>query len=113
MKKLFDMAVKVGEYTDQHGKTKGRWENVGAVMEGKDGPFAFIKKTFNPAGVPTQEGRESIIVSFFKPKKDDGWGSASGDASGDAQRDNGGGYPPVSRNWDPMASYDDGGSVPF
>ncbi|MBQ7262845.1 MAG: hypothetical protein IJR14_03905 [Synergistaceae bacterium] len=111
MRKLFDMAVKVGEYEDQHGRTKGRWKNIGVVMDGKDGPFALIEKTFNPAGVPTQDGRESIIVSFFKPKeKDSSWTRGSGEQEQDGE----GGYPPsASRDWDPRRDMDDDGSVPF
>lgn len=113
MKKLFDMAVKVGEYEDQHGRTKGRWKNIGVVMEGKDGPFALIEKTFNPAGVPTQDGRDTIIVSFFKPKeKDDAWTRGSGEQDASSS-DGGGDLPPVSRDWDPRRDMDDDGSVPF
>lgn len=65
--KTHDLAVKVGEYK-QDGETKGRYENVGALMEGKDGPFVILKRTFNPAGVPdlSGEGRDSVIISCFE-----------------------------------------------
>lgn len=66
--KKYDLAVKVSEYTDRDGKTKGRYENVGAVLIGDNGPFITLKKTFNPAGVPTAEGKDSIIISCFEPK---------------------------------------------
>jgi hypothetical protein len=71
MKKLYDLAVKTGEYTDRSGQTKGRYENIGALMENDNGKFIFLKKTFNPAGVTAKDGSESIIVSMFKPREDE------------------------------------------
>ena len=68
MAKKYDLVVKTGEYTDQSGATKGRFKNVGVVMEGKDGPYILLDRTFNPAGVPGQDGRESIIVSMYEPR---------------------------------------------
>uniref|UniRef100_UPI00158BAB38 hypothetical protein n=1 Tax=Brucella pseudintermedia TaxID=370111 RepID=UPI00158BAB38 len=29
--------------------------------------FIMLKKTFNPAGVPGQDARESILISAFEP----------------------------------------------
>lgn len=65
MRKLYDLCVKTGSY-QKDGETRNRYENIGALMEGDNGKFIFLKKTFNPAGVETQDGRESIIVSMFK-----------------------------------------------
>jgi hypothetical protein len=71
-KKLYDLAVKTGEYQDRaSGQTKGRWQNVGAVMQSDDGnKFIMLAKWFNPAGVPDLSGKggESILVSMFKPQ---------------------------------------------
>ena len=67
MEKVYDMAVKVGEYV-KDGETKGRYENIGSVMKGENGSFCLLKKTFNPAGVQTAEGKDSILVSLFKPQ---------------------------------------------
>ncbi len=68
MKKLKDAVVKVGSYTNQQGETKGRFENVGVVMEGNDGSqFLLLKTTFNPAGCKV-EGKDSIIINFYEPK---------------------------------------------
>lgn len=72
MAKKYDLVVKTGEYTDQSGATKGRFKNVGVVMQGKDGPYILLDRTFNPAGVPGQDGRESIIVSMYEPRNDQG-----------------------------------------
>lgn len=72
-KKLYDLAVKTGEYTDNSGAKKGRWQNVGAVMANDDGgKFIMLAKWFNPAGVPDLSGKgatsESILLSMFEPK---------------------------------------------
>jgi hypothetical protein len=67
MKKLYDLAVKVGSYT-KDGAEKNRYENIGAMMDGDNGPFIFLKRSFNPAGVQFREGSESIVVSMFPPK---------------------------------------------
>ena len=73
IKKLYDLAVKTGEYTVQ-GQTKGRYENVGAVMQSDDGgKFIMLKRVFNPAGVPDLSGRnsDSVLLSMFPPKDSD------------------------------------------
>ena len=72
MKKLYDMVVKVGTYTGKDGSDKGRYQNVGVMMEGDNGPFLLMAKTFNPAGVPGQDGKESILISLFAPKDKSG-----------------------------------------
>lgn len=64
MKKAYDLAVKTGEYV-KDGETKGRYENVGAVMQGDNGPFIIMKRTFNPAGVPNPEDRDTCVISCF------------------------------------------------
>ena len=69
--KLYDLAVKTGEYQDNQGNKKGRWQNVGAVMKGDDGSkFIILAKWFNPAGVPDLSGRggEAVLLSMFEPK---------------------------------------------
>jgi len=71
VKKVYDLAVKTGSY-EKNGETKNRYENIGAVMEGENGQFMFLKRSFNPAGVPFKDGSESIIVSMFEPKKETG-----------------------------------------
>lgn len=69
MSKKYDVCVKVGEYTDNTGATKSRYQNVGAVMEGKDGPYMLLSRWFNPGGMPNPEGRESLLVSLFEPRQ--------------------------------------------
>ena len=73
MAKLYDLAVAVGSFTTQSGEEKKRWKNIGSVLETKDGgKVILIDRTFNPAGVPVEAGRDSIMVSMFPPKDKDG-----------------------------------------
>ena len=65
--KLYDVTVKTGEYTNGQGETKGRYENIGTMMQGDNGPFLILKRTFNPAGVPNPENKDSVICSCFAP----------------------------------------------
>ena len=69
MSKKYDLAVKVGSYTDREGNNKNRWENIGAIMHGDNGFYMMLKRTFNPAGVAGQNDRDSILVSMFEPDK--------------------------------------------
>ncbi len=66
MGKKYDLCVKVGSYKDKQGKDKGRYENVGAAMEGNDGPYLILKRTFNPSGVPNPDDRDTVIISCFE-----------------------------------------------
>jgi len=91
-KKLYDLAVKTGEYTVQ-GQTKGRYENVGAVMQSDDGnKFIMLKRVFNPAGVPDLSGRnsDSILLSMFAPREQE---QAPAQTQHQQQKSNG--YAPV------------------
>lgn len=96
MGKKFDLVVKVGEYTDGQGQTKGRFKNVGVMMDGDKGPYILLDRTFNPAGVGGNEGRESIIVSLYEPK----------DSAGQQQA-------PAAKSGGYKASDLDGDDVPF
>jgi hypothetical protein len=70
-KKLYDLAVKVGTY-EKDGKTKGRYQNIGAVLEGENGKYLLLDRYFNPAGVPNPDDRANVIVSMFEPKQGGG-----------------------------------------
>ena len=74
--KLRDIAVKTGEYLDrQSGQTKGRWQNVGALMKNDDGSeFIIMHRWFNPAGLPNPDNRDSVLMSCFKPNRQQGNG---------------------------------------
>lgn len=64
--KLYDMVVTVGEYVDRNGNQKRQYETIGTVFQGQKGMYAVMKKTFNPAGVPSE--RSSFFVSFYEPR---------------------------------------------
>lgn len=71
-KKIYDLAVKTGSYTDRSGQEKGRWKNIGSVLQMDDGgKMILIDRTFNPAGVPFKDGSDQIAVSMFPPKEQD------------------------------------------
>ena len=72
-KKKYALAVKTGSYTDSSGKEKGRYQNVGCVLEKDDGgKFILLERTFNPAGVANPDGKSTVIISMFEPKNGDG-----------------------------------------
>ena len=65
---IADVCVKVGSY-EKNGETKNRYENVGAKWEKDDGgTFVTLKRTFNPAGVPNPDNKDSIILAIFDKK---------------------------------------------
>ncbi|MBL4940932.1 MAG: hypothetical protein JKY81_04640 [Colwellia sp.] len=66
--KIADLVVKTGEY-QKDGETKGRYENVGSMMQGDNGQFMILKRTFNPAGVPNPDCKDSVIVSCFEKQE--------------------------------------------
>lgn len=73
IKKTHDLAVKTGSYQDSNGDTKGRYVNVGAVWEKDDGSTFFsLLRTFNPAGVPNPDNKDSVLISRFPVKPRDG-----------------------------------------
>ena len=85
-KKLYDLAVKTGSYTDREGNEKGRWQNIGSVLQMDDGgKVILLSRTFNPAGVPFKEGSDQIMVSMFPPKDKDGQTSAPRSAPAQTQ----------------------------
>lgn len=92
MQKLYDAVVKTGEYTDGQGNTKGRYENVGSVMQGDNGQFLILKRTFNAAGVPNPENKDSVIVSFFEQNQQQGGNHGNSQQQGGYNNQQQGGY---------------------
>lgn len=100
-KKLYDLAVKTGTY-QKNGETKGRYQNVGAVMQGDDGgKFIFLSAWFNPAGVDRRDGSESILLSMFEPRDPNQSGQTD---HGRAKAD---GYAPAPQRGSPPPMDDD------
>ena len=92
-KKMYDLCVRGREYKDKSGNIKNAWENIGSVIQGDKGPYMFLKRTFNPAGIDVEEGRESILVSMFEPKQN---GSNAGYNDGNTYNDGSKGQQPQS-----------------
>ena len=68
--KKYDIAVKVGSYQDRAtGQNKNRYQNIGSVMQGDDGPFILLDPLINLAAVPRQEGKDRILCSLFEPRE--------------------------------------------
>ena len=81
-KKIRDLAVKTGSYQDRDGNTKGRYKNVGSLMESDDGSkFILLDTTFNPAGVPNPDNRDNVLISIFELKDSDGGQRSGGGAT--------------------------------
>lgn len=100
--KKYDAAVKVGEYTDREGNTKGKWLNVGAVLQTDNGHCLLLDRTFNPAGMPDPDGRGTVMVSLFPPKQ-------QGNGAAAYQQQSQGGAPPAGQGADDDLSDD----IPF
>lgn len=94
--KTHDLAVKLGEYTDRQGQSKGRWQNVGAVLQDSNGgEFILLERTFNPAGMPNPDGKTSVAISKFPVGQRDGQGGGqSGQGSAPTGGQGGGQAPP-------------------
>lgn len=85
--KLKDIVIKTGEYTDREGNTKGRWQNVGALMQSDDGnDFIILERWFNPAGLPNPDNRPNVILSLFASRSQNGNDRAQGGNANDGQR---------------------------
>ena len=67
----YDIVATVGTYKNNQGETKNKYKNVGAVME-KDGRmFMLLDRTFNIAGLPNPDNKESAILGMYPPKDKD------------------------------------------
>lgn len=70
-KKIADIKAKVGEYTNREGATKGRWIDVGYVLEtGNNGKMRCYYPWINLAGIPKKEGYDTVTLSEFEVKDD-------------------------------------------
>lgn len=70
-KKIRDVCLAVREYQDRNtGETKKAYKNVGALMQNEeDGSyFILLDRTFNPAGAPSKDGKDTVLLSCFIPQ---------------------------------------------
>ena len=69
MKKLYELAVRSGSYTDKDGNEKSSWLNIGSVWKNNDdNQFMLLRATFNPAAIERKNGSDCITVAMFEPK---------------------------------------------
>lgn len=77
--KIGNIKAKIGEYTDSQGQTKGRYVDVGVLMQSQDGGyFIIMNPAFNPAGVPIAPGKDAPILSVFQDNNNGGGGGQQG-----------------------------------
>lgn len=68
--KTHELKVATGDYRDKDGNLKLRYKSIGYILN-KDGKESiFIDRTFNPAGVPNPDNKDSVYVFKFEVKKD-------------------------------------------
>ena len=64
-KKTHNLAVVVGKYT-KDGEIRNAYLNVGCVFDGEYGPYILLTKTFNPAGIQSDDS--GVIIKMFEHK---------------------------------------------
>ena len=70
-KKIKNLSVAVGKYTDRNGTEKTNWKNIGSILQKEDGgKIMLLDRTFNPAGVPNPENKDMVLVGMFDAKND-------------------------------------------
>jgi hypothetical protein len=58
-----------GSY-EKDGETKKAFVKIGTVMKSDDKPaYMLLDPTFNYGAFPRPEGRDMLMISFFKPKE--------------------------------------------
>lgn len=81
-RKIKDLAVRTGSYTDGNGQEKGRYMGCGALMESDDGSqFIMLNRFINYSALPRKQGSESILVSVFDIRERDNSGGSSQQSS--------------------------------
>ena len=87
MSKIGDLAIKVGEY-EKDGEKKGKYTNVGVLMQGENGMFALLDPTVDLAGalvcqrlLNPQKAGDRVMCSVFEKRAQTG-SQAAPQASG-------------------------------
>ena len=66
-KTVYEVVAKTGEYKDQNGQTKNRYQRIGSVIETKNGPMLKLDS------VPLAEGGWSGWAFLNTPKPKEGF----------------------------------------
>lgn len=78
-----DMMIKVGEYTNNAGETKGEWVKVGVVGENQNGQFFMLDPSVNIAGLLIKQRlfnsktKDMVMGSIFEDRQAKGAGFVS------------------------------------
>lgn len=68
-KKIKDLSVVTGTYTNSNGEEKRCYMNCGALMQSDDGnQFIMLNRFINYASLPRKQGSESLLISIFDLK---------------------------------------------
>ena len=69
------LAIKVGEFTNQQGETKGEYARLGVMMDGQNGPYLLLDPSISLGGCLAKQNimnhkagkevRNSVMVSVF------------------------------------------------
>lgn len=73
IRKTHDITIKIGEY-EVNGDKKGRYLNIGSMMEGDNGPFLLLNAYNLPMELnylANPKRSDKIIASLFEVKSDD------------------------------------------
>jgi hypothetical protein len=72
-RKVKDLAVKIGSYTNSNGEEKGRYMGCGSLMEGDDGnQFIMLNRFINYTALPRKQGSDGILISVFDLREREG-----------------------------------------
>lgn len=84
MQKIKDIAVKVGEYSNQQGEKKGRYKSIGMIMRDNDGSeFALLDATVLSTQLLmlcNRDRKDKVAVSLFEPRENQQQGGQQQDA---------------------------------
>lgn len=77
-KKIKDLAVVTGTYTNGQGEEKRRYMNCGALMENDEGgQFIMLSRYINYSSLPRKQGSDSILISVFDLREREGGDTAA------------------------------------
>lgn len=68
-----DLVAKVGTYTNKSGEEKGRYVNLGVILDGQNGEYVLLDPSVNLAGILMQQrlanpqkAGDKVLVSIFE-----------------------------------------------
>lgn len=73
------LVVKIGEYTNNQGETKGEYTKIGVILNNQNGEFAILDPSVNLAGVllkqnslaakQNKQPSDGVMVSIFEDQQ--------------------------------------------